>query len=228
MPYRVDYQKIDTSRLHVFSESRKRRIFVGILSWDKIKNQFEFKYDPKYAKSKKAIPLGKELDLFKKIHISKGKLFPSFLDRIPSKENPAYKDYCESQGISAHEENPILLLIAIGKRGPSTFIFEPVFKNDFSYLDVKKFREDVGVSIHDFSLAFDLNAPTLQRLEAGKKTDLGTLRRIQIYLSFPQVALWQIEMNSGKLHIEIFHKLWKIFENMNEKGKRATHRVVLD
>ena len=49
------------------------------------------------------------------------------MDRIPSKENPAYPDYCKSQGISVNETNPIILLIAIGKRGPSTFIFEPVF-----------------------------------------------------------------------------------------------------
>lgn len=220
MPYKIDYQKIDQSQLHVFSESRKRRIFVGTLNWDKIKNQFEFKYDPKYAKSKKAIPIGKELDLFKKSHISKGKLFPSFADRIPSRDNPAYEDYCKSQGISVDEENPIILLVAIGRRGPSTFIFEPVFKNDFSYLDVKKFREDVGLSINDFSLAFDINPPTLQRLESGKKADLGTIRRIQIYLSFPKVALWQIEMNTGKLHAEVFHKLWTTFESLSKKNKK--------
>lgn len=218
MPYKIDYQKIDSSQLHVFSESRKRRIFVGTLNFDKTKNQFEFKYDVKYAKSKKAIPIGKELDLFKKTNISKGKLFPSFADRIPSKDNPAYEDYCKSQGISANEENPIILLVAIGRRGPSTFIFEPVFKNEFSYLDVKRFREDLGLSINDFSLAFDINPPTLQRLESGKKADLGTIRRIQIYLSFPKVAMWQIEMNAGKLHAEVFHVLWMAFENLNKKS----------
>lgn len=217
MPYKIDYQKIDPSQLHVFSESRKRRIFVGTLNWDKAKNQFEFKYDAKYAKSKKAIPIGKELDLFKKSHVSKGKLFPSFVDRIPSRDNPAYEDYCKSQGISVDEESPIILLVSIGRRGPSTFIFEPVFNNDFSYLDVKKFREDIELSINDFSLAFDINPPTLQRLESGKKADLGTIRRIQIYLLFPKVAMWQIELNAGKLHAEVFHKLWMIFENISKK-----------
>lgn len=217
MPYKIDFQKIDSSQLHVFTESRKRRIFVGTLNFDKTKNQFDFKYDIKYAKSKKAIPIGKELDLFKKSHISKGKLFPSFADRIPSRDNPAYEDYCKSQGISANEENPIILLVAIGRRGPSTFIFEPVFKNEFSYLDVKRFRENLGLSINDFSLAFDINPPTLQRLETGKKADLGTIRRIQIYLLFPKVAMWQIEMNAGKLHAEVLHTLWMAFENLNKK-----------
>jgi hypothetical protein len=209
----MDYTKIDQFQLHVFSESRKRRIFVGTLIWNKIKNQFEFTYEPKYAKSKKAIPIGKELDLFKKNHISKGKLFPSFSDRIPSKENPAYADYCKSQGISLDEENPIILLVGIGRRGPSTFVFEPIIKNNFSYLEVRKFRKNIGISINDLSLAFDINPPTLQRLESGKKTDLGTIRRIQIYLTFPNVAMWQIEMNARKLHAEIFYKLWNYFDS---------------
>lgn len=223
MAYKIDYTKIDPFQLSVFSESRKRRVFVGTLNWDKAKNQFDFKYDPKYAKSKKAIPIGKELDLFKKTHTSKGKLFPSFSDRIPSKDNPAYEDYCKSQGISTNEDNPIILLVAIGRRGPSTFIFEPIFKNEFSYLDIKKFRENADLSIHDMSLAFDINPPTLQRLETGKKTDLGTIRRIQIYLTFPKVAMWQLEMNVGKLHAEIFHKLWTLFENLNKKAKKNNH-----
>ena len=76
----------------------------------------------------------------------------------------------------------------------------------------KKTRDEIGVSIHNFSLAFDLNPPTLQRLESGKNADLGTLRRIQIYIDFPKVALWQLELNSGKLHPEIFHKMWSYFE----------------
>ena len=212
MAYKIDYTKIDPNQLQVFSESRKRRILVGALKWDSVKNQFEFKYDAKYAKSKTAIPIGKELDLFKKTHISKGKLFPSFADRIPSRENPAYEDYCRSQGISVDESNPIVLLVSIGKRGPSTFIFEPVFPNTFTYEDVRKFRESLGISIHEWAAAFDFNPPTLQRLESGKKTDLSTIRRAQIYLEFPKTALWQLEQNSGKIHADTFQKLWSYFE----------------
>lgn len=225
MAYKIDYDKIDPTQLHVFSESRKRRIFVGILIWDKMKNIFEFRYDQKYSKSKTAIPIGKELDLFKKIHSSKGKLFPSFADRIPSKENPAYEDYCKSQGIPVTEDSPIILLVSIGKRGPSTFVFEPVFPNTFGFADVKKFRESNDISIHDFALAFDLNPPTLQRLESGDKTDLGTIRRIQIYLEFPKVAMWQLEMNSGKLHFETFKKMWSIFEGQQKRNKNQNNKT---
>lgn len=212
MAYKIDHSKIDKFQLQVFSESRKRRVLVGTLSWESGRNQFEFKYEPKYAKSKSAIPIGKELDLFKRSHISKGKLFPSFADRIPSRENPAYEDYCRSQGISVDESNPIILLISIGKRGPSTFIFEPVFLNNFTYEDVRKFRESLDISIHEWAAAFDFNPPTLQRLESGKKTDLSTIRRAQIYLEFPEAAMWQLELNSGKIHAETFQKLWSYFE----------------
>ena len=219
MAYKIDYSKIDKSQLQAFSESRKRRVLVGTLTWESGKNQFEFKYDPKYAKSKTAIPIGKELDLFKKSHISKGKLFPSFADRIPSRENPAYEDYCRSQGISVAESNPIILLISIGKRGPSTFIFEPVFLNSFMHRDVRKFREVLDISIHEWAAAFDFNPPTLQRLESGKKTDLSTIRRAQIYLEFPNVAMWQLELNSGKIHTETFQKLWSYFEKKQRAQK---------
>lgn len=217
MPYKLDYSKVDKSQLQVFSESRKRRVFVGTLIWDQNKNNFEFKYDLKYSKSKSAIPVGKELDLFKKSHLSKGKLFPSFADRIPSKENPAYEDYCKSQGISVDETNPIILLISIGRRGPSTFIFEPVISNNFDYKQIRQFRESLHLSIHEFAAAFDFNPPTLQRLESGKKSDPGTIKRAQIYLEFPKVAMWQLEINSGKVHTETFQKLWSYFEKKNRK-----------
>lgn len=104
------------------------------------------------------------------------------------------------------------MLISIGKRGPSTFIFEPVFLNNFTYEDVRKFRESLDISIHEWAAAFDFNPPTLQRLESGKKTDLSTIRRAQIYLEFPEAAMWQLELNSGKIHAETFQKLWSYFE----------------
>lgn len=219
MAYKTDYNRVVPNQLNVFSEGRKRRVFVGALTWDEVKNCFEFRYDSKYAKSKTAIPIGKELDLFKKTHTSNGKLFPSFADRIPSKENPAYVDYCTSQGIDVDEKNPIKLLVSIGKRGPSTFIFEPIFQNEFSVGDIKKFRTELNLSINDMALAFDLNPPTLQRLESGGKTDLATLRRVQIYLKFPKVAMWQLTLTIGRLHTEVFHNLWNYFEKIAKKNK---------
>ena len=117
----------DSTALEVYLEGRKRRVYVGALTFHKDRDQYHFVYDSKYLKSKKAIPIGPDLSLFKKnLWSEKGKTFPSFADRIPSKSNPAYAEYCRSQGISVNEENIIILLGTIGRRGPSSFIFEPV------------------------------------------------------------------------------------------------------
>jgi len=218
MAYKIDYSKVDPHKLNVYDEGRKRRTLVGTLEWAEEKNLFEFKYDPKYARSKNAIPLGKELDLFKKISTSEGKLFPSFADRIPSKENPAYTDYCRSQGISVEEQNPIILLVSIGRRGPSTFVFEPVQKNDFNIETLKSFRKELNISINDMALAFELNQPTLQRMESGKHVEISTIRRVQIYLTFPKVALWQLSFSVGKIHTETFNRLWTYFESASKRS----------
>src|SRR5204863_229612 len=104
----MSYQnKLDDNRLHIFHEGKKRRIFVGELIYNKKKDIYEFNYDKNYTHSKNAIPISPELSIFKLHHqLKKGKLFPAFLDRIPEKANPAYKDYCKSQGISPNEKKP--------------------------------------------------------------------------------------------------------------------------
>lgn len=202
------HSRKDPTQLEVYLEGRKRRLFVGTLTYDKDRDQYNFAYDPKYVNSPKAIPLGPDLSLFKKSHWSeKGNLFPSFTDRIPSRSNPAYAEYCRSQGISANEENPIILLGTIGRRGPSSFVFEPVYANDFSAADISRFRRLTGISRHEMAMVFDLNEPTLQRVETGKSTDLNTLKRIQIYLEFPEVALWQIGTSGRKVSSETLGKL---------------------
>src|SRR3989338_3574106 len=112
--------KPDPYRLSIFHEGRKRRVFVGELIYDKSKDRYDLIYDKNYARSESAISLGPGLALIKlKHHSTKGKLFPALADRIPDKNNPAYKDYCKAQGISVSEKNPIILLGTIGKRGPS-------------------------------------------------------------------------------------------------------------
>ncbi len=205
--------KLDKNRLHVFHEGKKRRIFVGELLHHLENDQYEFIYNEKYMNYKNAIPVGPDLSLFKLHHLSeKGKLFLSFIDRIPSKDNPAYKDYCESQGISPDEKNLIILLTTIGKRGPSSFIFEPVYTNDFNVDDIKKFREYLSITQNDFSLAFDINHVTLQKIEAHKSHDQNTLKLIQIFLQFPEVALWQLKLSGGRVHKDVILKLINYFE----------------
>lgn len=205
--------KLDQFRLKIFHESRKKRILVGELIYDKKKDIYELIYDENYAFSKNAIPISPELDLFKLRHQSKkGKLFPVFSDRIPDKSNPAYNDYCKIQGISPDEKNPIILLGFIGKRGPSTFIFEPVYYSEFNVTDIVKLRRQLKISQHDLAKALDLSQTTLQRIEAGVSSDLNTLKYMKILFTFPEVALWQLELTGGLVHKDVLFKLIKYFK----------------
>jgi HipA-like protein len=209
--------KLDKTRLKIFHEGRKRRIYVGELRHVIDKDKYEFTYDQNYSNSKNAIPIGPELSLFKMVHTSKkGELFSSFIDRIPSESNPAYKDYCRSQGISPKEKNPIILLGFIGKRGPSSFIFEQVYLDEFSIDLVVRFREELGISQHDFAEAFDINIWTLLRLESGKSKDPNTLKRLQIYFEFPDVAIWQLKKTGARIKGKVLSKLIDYFIIMKE------------
>lgn len=206
--------KLDENRLHIFHESRKRRVFVGELVYNKKSDVYELIYDQNYAESKNAIPLSPDLDLFKLHHQSKkGQLFPSFLDRIPDKSNPAYKDYCKTQRISTNEKNPIILLGSIGKRGPSSFIFESVYNTEFDPVEIKNLRNILQITQHDIAQAFDVSQTTLQRIETGTSHDLNTLKRLQIILEFPEVALWQLKQTGSRLHKDVLAKLIKYFNH---------------
>lgn len=204
--------KPDKNRLHIYHEGRKRRTFVGDLFYDADKDKYVLTYDENYASSKTAIPISPDLSLFKLKHYSKkGELFPAFVDRIPDKSNPAYAAYCVSQGISPEEGNPIILLGAIGKRGPSSFIFEPVYNDEFDLSQLTALREKFEITQHDFALALDINKATLQRIEAGESSDANTLKRLQIYFQFPEVALWQLRQTGGRVHKDVLETLQRIF-----------------
>ena len=211
MHYRL---KLNKNRLQIFQELRSKRIFVGELSYDEKESRYELFYDKKYAHSKKAISLGPNLSLFQLKHVSeKGKMFPYFLDRIPDPENPAYPDYCASQGIAVDEKNLIILLGSIGRRGPSSFIFEAVYESSFNVAEWIKWREELEISQHDVALALDISKATLQRIESGESVDHNTLKRLEILFSFPEVALWQLEQTGGRVHWRVLEKLRQYFNS---------------
>ena len=207
--------KIDPNQLMVFSETMKRRSRVGNLTFYPDRDQFRFVYDRKYLASSSAIPMGPELAFTKQGHWSKiGSLFPSFLDRLPSKLNPAYGEYCRSQGISVDEKNPIVLLSTIGRRGPSTFVFEAMPISEFSHLDVAKFRKALGLTLREFATLYDLNLPTLQHLETGVSKNVSLLRLIEIYSSFPEVSIQQLNLKGRELHSKIQIRLMGYFRSL--------------
>jgi hypothetical protein len=204
--------ELDRTRLFIFHEGRRRRVFVGELIYHEKENRYELIYDKNYACSKKSIPLGPGLDLFKARHISaRGVLFPSLADRIPSKDNPAYEDYCKSQGISVNETSSIILLGSVGRRGPSSFIFEPVYKKEFPVETLLKCRKNLHISRHDFAMALGFSETTLQKVETLKSHDANILKLLQIYFDFPEVALWQLKQTGNKVKNEALVKLIKYF-----------------
>ena len=211
---------LNKNKLQVFHEGRKRRIFVGELIYIETKDQYEFTYDIKYIGSKSAIPLGADLSIFQIHHKSKkGKLFSSFIDRIPLKSNPAYKDYCEYQGISPDEKNLIILLGFIGRRGPSSFVFEPVYEDRFSLVKIRALRKQLKITQYDLAEAFDIAEVTLNKIENGKSHDRNILKLMQIFFEFPEVALWQLKQAGRKIHGDALIKLIQYFEKLYKSSQ---------
>lgn len=193
--------------IKVYIDNRKSRSLVGVLS--KKDNLFKFEYDDKYLEAKNSISMGPELPLTQKEFRSK-KLFQSFKDRIPSKENPAYPEYCKKFGISIDEKEPFMLLSTIARKGPSSFIFEAVFQEEGFYKELRAFRKELGLSLRDFASLFDVSLLTLQRLETGKAQGKEVMKRLQIYLKFPEVALFEVDKNSHKVNERVKKKVISI------------------
>lgn len=187
------YKAID-----VYLERRKTRQYVGRLQQEK--RQFVFQYDKTYLHTDNPISLGPDLPLNQQKHTSL-KLFPSFADRIPSKQNPAYEEYCRSVNIDPSETNPLALLATIGKKGPSSFICVPVVEEEtFSSGQLKQFRRDLQLSIREFSDLFDVSSATIYRIENNKTSGKDALKRIKVYFRSPQTALNKIKVTGFKIN----------------------------
>ncbi len=198
------------NKINVFSQTKTKRDLVGTL-W-KEKNSYHFQYNNDYARQKKAIPLGPEFELWKE-NFSSQTLFASLLDRIPSKENPAYIEYCQQWGIDPDEKDFFILLTTIGRRGPSTFIFEAAMGNAYNSESVKKFRENSGLSQREFGLLLGLAHVTLIRLEQGKSKNETLLLYIQMVENTPGALKWLLKKRGQYLHDNAVARLSKIKKN---------------
>ncbi len=196
-----------TEEVNVYSQTQSKRIFAGKL-WREGKKYF-FEYDKAYKKLRDALPLGPELPLWKD-KVSANALFPAFLDRIPSKNNPAYKDYCREWGISENEKDVFVLLTTIGHKGPSTFVFEPGFKNEYAASQLKDFRTRLGLTQTEFEVLFNISHMTLVRLETGKLKNDFYLRYFELFDKVPQALAWMLEKRGQLLHDEKRTRLLKM------------------
>lgn len=193
MPF--DFERIEG--IQVVLERSCSNQLVGILTTRE--KGFFFEYDRNYLRSVKAIPLGPEMPLTRRTYQSE-RLFHAFADRIPSRENPAFSDYCRSVGISEDETDPFTLLSAIASRGPSSFLFKPIYHESFTASDLKLFRQNLGLSTREFAFCFDFSQPGITRVETEKTDGREILKRAEIYARYPQVALDQLRRRSAYLH----------------------------
>lgn len=170
---------------------------VGVLS---IKEYgFHFEYEKEYLRSSKAIPLGPEMPLTRRIYQSE-QLFRPFSDRIPSRENPAFPEYCRSAGISADEDDPLILLSTIASRGPSSFLFKPIYRESFNGSDLKRFRNNLRLSVREFAMCFDFSQAGITRVETGKTDGRDILKRAEIYAFYQDIALDQLRRRAAYIH----------------------------
>lgn len=198
----------------IFLEKRKTRVHVGILK--RVNAKFIFAYDENYFKAKNVIPLGPEFPLTQR-EFSKEKLFSSLEDRIPSLQNPAYPEYCLAMGIDPEERDPMILLSTIGRKGPSSFIFYPIFERKLTAEDVIKYRESLGLTTREFSAIFEFSQSSLNALERNRILGSEILKRLEIILKFPAVALNFLLINGGYL----IHEKWiKAINKIKEEQKK--------
>jgi hypothetical protein len=185
--------------VEIYLQKRKTREYVGNLTNEG--SEFVFIYDDKYIYGRKSIQIGPDLPLSKIRHASK-RLFDTFEDRIPSKKNPAYKDYCKAMGISPDEKDQLTLVGTLGSRGPSSFVFVPKYLEEIKKDDVILLRKQLGLSIREFADVFDFAPATIYRIESGKSSGKDALKRLEIYLKFPETALYEIDKNGGRISDE--------------------------
>ena len=197
MLFRSQHNKIKA--ILVYLELKTTRELVGKLEYKNKK--YCFSYDKRYLELKKALPIGPELPLTK-LYFESEELFPSFVDRIPSKHNPAYTDYCAEFSIDVDEENQLILLATIGRKGPSSFIFEPEY-NSFTANDLKSFRQELGLTTRDFAECFGITQATIVRIENGQTSGSEVLKLLEIFYLFPHVAQYYIKKYANKLHYKI-------------------------
>ena len=189
----------DIVGIDVYLEFKKTRRYVGKLEVLNSEDKFYvFTYDMNYMDQLSSIEVGPDLPLTRKVYKSKT-MFKSIKDRIPSKNNPAYKEYCEDAGISPTEKDKIILLATIGRKGPSSFAFEPIYRELISQEVRSCFRKKLGLTVREFSSVFDFSTKTVQKIEKGDSIARDSQKRFDTYIIFPEVATFELIRLGGSL-----------------------------
>ena len=65
------------------------------------------------------------------------------------------------------EKDPFILLATLGHKGPSCFIFEPLYQDSFSGADLLAFRKSLGISAREFAACFEFSYAAISVLNEG-------------------------------------------------------------
>jgi HipA-like protein len=214
-------QNLKIIGVRIFLEKRKTMHPVGVLC--RRKEKLVFIYDDHYFKAKNALPLGPEFPLTQKEFVSKH-LFPSLEDRIPSLQNPAYPEYCLAMGVDPKERDSLILLSTIGRKGPSSFIFFPIFERKVTIKNVIAFRKSLGLTTREFAAVFEFSQASLNALERNRILGSEILKRLEIILNFPSVALYFLFINGGHLIDEKWNKANNQLKTMSRSQETDSRR----
>jgi HipA-like protein len=193
----------------VFEELRKTKIIVGALYREK--GAFYFTYERDYLDRQLATSLGPDLPLGVKPIRSKH-FFQSLQDLLPDKNNPAYASYSKKTGVAVDETDVLKLLISVGKRGPSKFVFEE-YPDDIlpTAEKLRQFREKLQLSQRDFSLLFDIPLISMQQLEKKEGVQKPTRMFLQLMMDNHKLLKEQIRKRGYLLHQEKLKMLIQSF-----------------
>ena len=103
----------------------------------------------------------------------------------------------------------MVLLATLGRRGPSSFIFEGVRPESDTATNVAEYRQKLGLTIREFAAIFSASAASIQKLEHGRGVGGELIKRLSIYMTFPEIAAWEAVNNRAKIHDNKYQVLLK-------------------
>ena len=177
--------------IDVYSESGKRRAYVGCLT--RVKSGYIFQYSLEWLEYDKSFQLGDDIPLGSET--LKFKKFPkSLLDRIPPKSSTNYKRYCSERGISTSENDKMILLGTIGHKGASSFVFELSDKLDRKNMVLEKLSSLMQrFTLRDLACLFGVSHGSIQRVFKGDASG-AIYSLLEITLLNRQAFLFRVEI----------------------------------
>lgn len=185
--------------INIFCQDKSQRKLTGTITQNN--GLFILQYDMAYLQYSKAIAIGPDLPLSRQPFKS-NELFASLQDRIPSKNNPAYKDYCLSTGISPDETDQLRLLCTIGQRGPSSFLFREAHDSNFKGSSLASFRQKLGLTVRELAVFLDTNPTSITKTELGNLQSSHLLAQCELLANVPEALDYQLHKRGQYLHDE--------------------------